>query len=108
MLVSFIGSIIPTIFSIVRIRPAMSLVIYVVPPASVVLPLIFVKEMRGERSLIPHVSHLFLGEVPSVIISGPVARSGLLLFLATGVTDFFSIPAMVVYRPCHVNIEREF
>src|SRR4051812_47843032 len=107
MLVSFIGSIIPPIFSVVRIRPSMSLVLYVVPPASVVLPLIFVKEMRGQRSLIPHASHLFLGEVPSVIISGPVAWAGLLLFFATVVTDFFFIPTMVVYGPCHVNIERE-
>jgi hypothetical protein len=105
VLISFVVSIIPTIFSVVYIRPTISFVIYVVPPASVVLTLIFVKEMRGERSLIPHVSHLFLGDVPSVIISGPVAWAGLLLFLATGVTDFFFIPAMVVYRPCHVNIE---
>src|SRR4051812_35444785 len=106
MLVSFIGSIIPPIFSVVRIRPSMSLVLYVMLPASVVLPLIFVKEMRRERSLIPHVSHLFLGEVPSVIISGPVAWAGLLLF-ATAVTAFSFVPAMVVYRPCHVDIERE-
>jgi hypothetical protein len=67
--------------------------------------LILIQEMRGERSLVPHVSHLFLGEVPSVIISGPVAWIGLLLILATGVTDVFFILAMAVYRPCHVNLE---
>jgi hypothetical protein len=67
--------------------------------------LIFIQEMRGERSLIPHVSHLFLGDVPPVIISGPVAWAGLLFFLAMGGTDFFFIPAMAVCRPCHVNLE---
>jgi hypothetical protein len=63
--------------------------------------------MFGEWSLVPHVSHLFLCDVPSVIISGAVAWAGFLFFLAMGATALFFIPSMVVYRPCHVNVERE-
>jgi hypothetical protein len=102
--VPFAISIIPTMFSVVSIKLTISFVISDVPPASVVLMLVFVKEMRGEWSLIPHASHLFLRDVASVIISRPVAWVGL-LFLATGVTDSFLVSVMVVHRPCHVNIE---
>jgi hypothetical protein len=73
----------------------------------IILTLILVKEMRGVWLLISHASHLFLGYIPPVIIMGPVAWTGLLLFFATGVDAFLFILAMVVYRPCHVNIERE-
>ena len=92
-------------FSVVSIKLTISFVISVVPPASVVLTLIFVKEMRGEWSLIPHVLHLFLSDVASVIISGPIAWAGLLLFLATGATDSLLVSVMVVHMPCHANIE---
>jgi hypothetical protein len=104
-LIPFVVSAIPTIFFIVYVRLTVPLVVYIVPPASIVLMLIFVKEMCGKWSLISHISHLFLGDVPSITVSGPVAWAGLFLFLTAGLTAFFLIPAMVVYRPCHVNTE---
>src|SRR3954471_4409407 len=107
MLVSSIGSSVAMISPVASIRPAVSLVLNVAPPASVVLPLVLIKEMRRERSLVPHVPHLFPGEVPSIIISGPIAWAGLLFFFAMVVTALSLVPAMVVCRPCHVDIERE-
>src|SRR3954465_7070845 len=107
MLVSFIGSSVAMISPVAGIRPAVSPVLDVAPLASVVLPLILIKEMRRERSLVPHVPYLFPGEVPSIIISGPIAWAGLLFFSATAVTAFSFVPVMVVCRPCHVDIERE-
>src|SRR4051812_30248178 len=106
-LVSFIVSSIAPIFSVVSVRPVIFLVLDVVPPASVILRLILVQEMRRERSLIPHASYLFLGEVSSVLISGPIAWAGLLFFFAMVVNALALVPAMVVCRPCHVDIERE-
>jgi hypothetical protein len=107
MLISFVITIISTILPVVCIRPTISLIIHVISPTSVILMLIFVKEMRGEWSLIPHASHFFLGQVPSVIILGPVAWIGLLFILATGVTAFCFILSMAVHQPGHVDIKRE-
>ena len=70
--------------------------VYIVPLTLVVLTFLLVKKMRGKWSLIPHVSHLFLSNVLSFIISGPAPWTGLLFLLAA-----------VVCRPCHVNIKRE-
>src|SRR3954469_23265160 len=53
------------------------------------------------------ISYLFLGEVPSVLITGPIAWAGLLFFFAMVVTALSLVPAMVVCRPCHVDIECE-
>src|SRR3954462_734380 len=96
-----------TVSPIVCVSPTISFIISVVLPTSVILTLILVKEMRGVWLLISHASHLFLGYIASVIITGPVAWTGLLLFFAPGVTAFLLILAMMVHRPCHVNTERE-
>jgi hypothetical protein len=107
MLVSFIGPSVAMISPVAGIRPAVSFVLDVVPPTSIVLPLIFVQEMRRERPLVPHTPLLFPGEVPSIIISGPIAWAGLLFFFATAVTAFSFVPVMVVFRSCHVDLEWE-
>jgi hypothetical protein len=104
-LIPFLVSIISTILLDICLRPTISLIIYVVAPTSVILLLIFVKEMCGEWSLISHASHFFLCQVPSVIMLGPVAWTGLRFIFATGVTALWLILAMAVYRPCHVNLE---
>src|SRR3954465_4459589 len=107
MLVSFIGSSVAMISPVAGVRPAVSRVLGIVSPTSIVLPLIFVQEMRRERPLVPHAPHLFPGEVPSIIISEPIAWVGFFFFFAPTVTAFSFIPIMVVLRPCHVDLERE-
>jgi len=106
-LIPFLVSIISTILLVICIRPTISLIIYVVAPTSVILLLIFVKEMCGEWSLIPHASHFFLCQVPSIIMLGPVAWIGLLFIFATGATALWLILAMAICKPCHVDIKRE-
>jgi hypothetical protein len=96
-----------TVPHVLCIRPTISLIIYVVAPTSVVPLLIFVEEMLGKWMLIPHASHFLLCQVPSVIISGPVARIGLLFILATGVAAFCFIFAMAACKPCHVDTKGE-
>src|SRR3954470_12426514 len=98
MLVSFIGSSVAMISPVAGIRPAISFVLDVVPPTSIVLPLIFVQEMRGERPLVPHAPHLFPGEVPSIIISEPIAWVGFLFFFAptpSSLSWWYTGPAML-------------
>src|SRR4051812_307506 len=107
MLVSSIGPSVVMISPVAGVRPAVSRVLDVVSPTSIVLPLIFVQEMRRERPLVPHAPHLFPGEVPSIIISEPIAWVGFPLFFAATVTAFSFVPVMVVYRSSHVNLERE-
>jgi hypothetical protein len=97
----------PTVSPIVCVSQNVSFIISVVLPTSVILTLILVKEMRGVWFLISHASHLFLGYIPPVITTGPVAWTGLLFSFATGMTAFLFILAVVVHRPSHVNIERE-
>jgi hypothetical protein len=96
-----------TVFPVVCIRPTISIIVYVVAPTSVILLLIFVEEVHGKWPLIPHASHLFLSQVPSVIMLGPVAWIGLLFIFATGVTALWLILAMAICKPCHVDIKRE-
>ena len=84
-----------------------SFIISIVPATSVILMLILVKEMCGVWLLISHASHLLLGQIPPVIITGPVTWTGLLSFFAPRATVFLLICAMVVHRSCHINIERE-
>jgi hypothetical protein len=50
--------------------------------------------MRGERPLIPHMSHLFFGDVLPFTFSGLIAGTGPLL-------------ATVSRWSCHINVERE-
>ena len=97
----------PTVPPVLCIRPTNYLIIYVVAPTSVVLLLIFVEEMLGEWTLIPHASPFLLCQVPSVIILGPVARNGPLFILATGVAAFCFIFAMAACKPCHVDTKGE-
>ena len=106
-LVPVVDSIMPTIPPVLCIRPTISLIIHVVAPTSVVLLLIFVKEMRGEWTLIPHASHFLLGQVPSIVILGPVAWIGLLFILATGVAALCFIFAIAAHKPCHVDTKSE-
>src|SRR3954466_9452534 len=105
MLVSFIGSSVAMISPVAGVRPAVSRVLDVVSPTSIVLPLIFVQEMRRERPLVPHAPHLFPGEVPSIIMSERSAWVGFFFFVARTVTASPFVPVTVVFRPCHVNLE---
>jgi hypothetical protein len=50
--------------------------------------------MRRERPLIPHVSHLFFGDVLLFAFLGPIAGIGPLLIVT-------------LRWSCHINIERE-
>src|SRR3954466_4065519 len=104
---SFLIPIVLTVSPIVCVNPTISFIISIVLPTSVILTLILVKEMRGVWLLIPHASHLFFSYIPPVIVTGPVAWTGLLLFCALGVTTVFLVSAVMVHRPCHVNIERK-
>jgi hypothetical protein len=47
-----------------------------------ILVFIFLEQMRRERLLILHVSHLFLGDVLLFAFSGPIAGTGPLLLIA--------------------------
>jgi hypothetical protein len=47
-----------------------------------ILVFIFLEQMRGERPLIPHVSHLFFGDVPRFAFPGPIVGTGPLLLIA--------------------------
>src|SRR3954462_7971196 len=96
-----------TVSPIVCVSPTISFIVSIILPTSVTLTLILVKEMRGVWLLIPYASHLFLGYIPPVIVTGPVAWTGLLLFFALGVTTVFLVSAVMVHRPCHVNVERK-
>src|SRR3954467_14885835 len=107
MFVPFIGSSVAMISPVAGVSPAVSCVLDVVLPTSIVLPLVFVQEVRGERPLVPHAPHLFPGEVPSIIISEPIAWVGFFLSFAPTVTAFSFVPVMVVSRSCHVDLERE-
>jgi hypothetical protein len=51
--------------------------------------------MREERSLIPHVSHLFFGDVLPFAFLGPIVGTGPLLLIA------------VSRWSCHINVKRE-
>jgi hypothetical protein len=51
--------------------------------------------MHGERPLIPHVSHLFFGDVLPFAFPGPIVGTGPLLLIAASRWS------------CHINIERE-
>jgi hypothetical protein len=51
--------------------------------------------MRGERPLIPHVSHLFFGDVLLFAFLGPIAGTGPLLLIAAS------------RATCHVDVERK-
>ena len=97
-LIYFVVSIIPTIFPVIHTRPTISFVVVVVSPALVVLTLIFVEEVLGERSLVLQIPHLLLYDVALVIMLGPVAWDGLLLFLATRATAFVFVLTRVVHR----------
>jgi hypothetical protein len=58
-----------------------------------ILAFIFLEQIRGERPLIPHVSHQFFGDVLLFAFSGPIMGTGpLLLIVASQWT-------------CHVDIE---
>src|SRR4051812_20238236 len=104
---SFIIPIMLTVSPIVCVSPTISFIISIVLPMPVTLTLILVKEMRGVWLLIPHASHLFLDYIPPVIVTGPVAWTGLLLLFALGVTTVFLVSVVMVHRPCHVNIKRK-
>jgi hypothetical protein len=47
-----------------------------------ILVFIFLEQMHGERSLIPHVSHLFFGDVLLFTFLGPIVGTGPLLLVA--------------------------
>jgi hypothetical protein len=47
-----------------------------------ILVFIFLEQMRGERPLIPHVSHLFFSDVLLFTFSGPIMGIGPLLLVA--------------------------
>jgi hypothetical protein len=51
--------------------------------------------MRGERPLIPHVSHLFFGDVLPFAFLGPIAGTGPLLLVTA------------LRWSCNINVERE-
>jgi hypothetical protein len=51
--------------------------------------------MHGERPFIPHVSHLFFGDVLPFAFSGPIAGIGPLLLVTASRWS------------CHINVERE-
>jgi hypothetical protein len=90
--------IISWIFMFLQTLPGMVLIFFVFwfILATLLIPVfIFLEQMRGERPLIPHVSHLFFGDVLLFAFSGPIARTGpLLLFTASWCT-------------CHVDVERK-
>jgi hypothetical protein len=46
-----------------------------------ILVFIFLEQMRGERPLIPHVSHLFFGDILLFAFLGPIAGTGPLLLV---------------------------
>jgi hypothetical protein len=60
-----------------------------------ILVFIFLEQMRRERPLIPHVSHLFFGDVLLFTFPGPIAGTGPLLLVAAS------------QWTCHVDIERK-
>jgi hypothetical protein len=47
-----------------------------------ILVFIFLEQMCGERPLIPHVSHLFFGDVLLFAFLGPITGTGPLLLVA--------------------------
>jgi hypothetical protein len=60
-----------------------------------ILVFIFLEQMRGERPLIPHMSHMFFGDVLLFVFLGPIAGTGpLLLVVASQWT-------------CHVDVKRK-
>jgi hypothetical protein len=58
-----------------------------------ILVFIFLKQMRGERPLIPHVSHLFFGDVLLFAFLGLIMGIGPLLIITAS------------QWTCHVDIE---
>jgi hypothetical protein len=60
-----------------------------------ILVFIFLKQMHGERPLIPHVSHLFFGDVLLFTFLRPIAGTGPLLLVATSQWTY------------HVDVERK-
>jgi hypothetical protein len=60
-----------------------------------ILVFIFLEEMRGERPLIPHVSHLFLSDVIPFAFSRPIMGTGPLLLVAAS------------QYSCHLNVKQE-
>jgi hypothetical protein len=58
-----------------------------------ILVFIFLEQMRGERPLIPHVSHLFFGDELLFAFSRPIAGIGLLLLVVAS------------WWTCHVDLE---
>jgi hypothetical protein len=60
-----------------------------------ILVFIFLEQMHRERPLIPHVSHLFFGDVLLFAFSGPIVETGPLLLIAAS------------RWTCHVDVERK-
>jgi hypothetical protein len=58
-----------------------------------ILVFIFLEQMRGERPLIPHVSHLFFGDVLLFAFPRPITGTGPLLLIAAS------------QWTCHVDVE---
>jgi hypothetical protein len=46
-----------------------------------ILVFIFLEQMRGERPLIPHMSHLFFSDVLLFAFPGPIVGTGALLLV---------------------------
>jgi hypothetical protein len=86
------------IFTFLQTLPSTVFIFFIfwfIPATLLILVFIFLEQMRGERPLIPHVPHLFFGNVLLFSFPGPiVGTSPLLLIVASWWT-------------CHVDIERK-
>jgi hypothetical protein len=72
------------IFTFLQTLPNTVFIFFVFWFVLVTLPIlvfIFLEQMRGERPLILHVSHLFFGDVPLFAFSEPIVGTGPLLLV---------------------------
>ncbi|KAK1605818.1 hypothetical protein QYE76_029491 [Lolium multiflorum] len=84
-----------------------SLIAFAVAAPSVVWLIIFAEEMLGQWAWMPYVSHLLLGQVPFIVVLGPVTWNGLVFLFATSVAALCFVRVMANHEPRHIGIERE-
>jgi hypothetical protein len=76
--------VIPWIFTSLQTLPSTAFIFLVFWFILATLPILvfrFLEQMRGERPLIPHVSHLFFSDVLPFAFSGPITGTGPLLLV---------------------------